>query len=119
MRKSALFGLILLVGCATSKSPLIFNIRSADVASASAETLDTSHSSDDFNGQIHILFNEHGGKRFRHFMKSNAGRLFELQVNGETLLQEVGASPAGGKEAWFFTASIEDARQFATSLNNK
>ena len=119
MRASTILVLSLLVGCSTPTHPLAFNIRSADVVTASAEPLDTSQVSADFKAQIHIVFQEEAARRFHDFTERHTGQLFELQVNGEVLLPAVSARPAGGREASWFTSSMEEAQRFAASLNRK
>ncbi len=124
MRTIGALVLVFLVGCSTRPSTnraLVFNIHSADVVSATAEPLDSSRfaSGEDFKAQIHIVFCEDAARKFQYFTKTHAGRTYELQVNGEILLPAVGAQPAGGREAWWYTTSVDVAKLFAASLNKK
>jgi hypothetical protein len=119
MRAFIILVLSVLVGCSTPTHPLVFNIRSADVVTASAAPLDTSQESADFKAQIHIVFQAEAARRFRNFTETHTGQLFELQVNGEVLLPAVSARPAGGRESSWFTSSIKEAQRFAESLNRK
>jgi len=124
MRNFIVLVFVTLMGCSLHTRQPVFNIRSADVVTASAEPLDKSRLSPstnapDFKAQIHIAFQEDGARRFNHFLEKHAGQNYELQVNGEVLLRSVGAYPAGGREVWWYTISMEQAQHFATSLNRK
>jgi len=113
-----------LMGCTALNRPLVFNIRSVDVITASAETLDRSRLSvnrdaPDFKAQIHLVFQEEAARRFQRFNEAHPGENFELQVNGQVLLEAVSAQPGGGREMWWYTTSMEAAQRFAASLNKK
>jgi len=113
-----------LVGCSFHTRQQVFNIRSADVVTASAEPLDKNRLSantnaPDFKAQIHIVLNEDGARRFQRFTETHAGQDYELQVNGKVLLPAVGAWPVEAREMWWFTSSMEEAQRFAASLKKK
>jgi len=115
-----------LTGCTALNRPLVFNIRSADVITASAEPLDRSRLSvnrdaPDFNAQLHIVLGEEGAQRFLRFEQAHAGKTYELQVNGVVLNPAVSAftQATGAREMMWFTRSMEEAQRFAASLNKK
>ena len=115
---------VTIMGCSVLNRPLVFNIRSVDVITASAEPLDRSRLSvnrnaPDFKAQVHIVFQEEGARRFQRFNETHHGEIYELQVNGQVLLEAVSAMPGGGRDVWWYTTSMEEAQRFAASLNKK
>ena len=115
---------VTLMGCSVLNRPLVFNIRSVDVITASAEPLDRSRLSvnrnvPDFKAQIHIVFQKEAARRFQRFNETHPGENYGLQVNGQVLLEAVSAQPGGGREMWWYTTSIEAAQRLAASLNKK
>ena len=106
---------------------LAFNIRSADVASATAEPLDLRgfHVNKDapvFNAQLHIFLNDTAAERFRRFNEAHSEHTFELQINGKVLLPAIeagGSGASGGREMAWFVSSMVEAKRFAASLNKK
>ena len=113
-----------LMGCTALNRPLVFNIRSVDVITASAEPLDrnsvsVNRNAPDFKAQIHIVLQEKAARRFQRFNETHPGENVELQVNGQVLLEAVSAQPGGGREMWWYTTSMEEAQRFASSLNKK
>ena len=115
---------VAIMGCSLLNRPLVFNIRSVDVMTASAEPLDKSRLSvnrnaPDFKAQIHIVFHEDAARRFQRFNETHPGATYELQVNGQVLLESVCTQPGDGREVWWFTTSMEEAQRFAASLNKK
>ena len=115
---------VTLMGCSVLNRPLVFNIRSVDVITASAEPLDRSRLSvnrdaPDFKAQIHIVFHEDAARRFQRFNETHPGATYELEVNGQVLLESVCTQPGDGREVWWFTTSMEEAQRFAASLNKK
>ena len=119
MRAFTILVLSVLAGCSTARHPLVFNIRSADVVTASAAPLDASQLSANAKAQLHIVFQEEAARRFRHFTETHAGQLFELQINGKVLLPAVSARPAGGRVVSWFTSSMDEAERFAASLKRE
>ena len=73
----------------------------------------------EFKAQIHIVLQEEAARRFQRFNETHPGENFELQVNGQLLLEAVSAQPGAGREMWWYTTSMEEAQRFAASLNKK
>ncbi len=124
MRRFIFLIFVTLMGCSLHTRQPVFNIRSADVVTASAEPLDKSRLpgmriDPDFKAQIRIVFAKDGARRYEQFLEKHAGQDYELRVNGEVLLPAVGAYRTGVSEASFVTSSMEQAQHFATSLNKK
>jgi len=106
---------------------LAFNIRSADVVSATAEPLDlkgfrVNKDAPVFNAQLHIFLNDAAAERFRRFNEAHSEHTFELQINGKVLLPAIeagGSGASGGREMAWFVSSMVEAKRFAASLNKK
>lgn len=124
MRLILCCALIALMGCASNPRGLVFNIRAADVATASPEPLDGATNfgntnAPDFKAQIHIVFLPAGARKFHDFTRKHTGQVYELQVEGEVLLPGVGARASAGQDVWWFTTSMEQAQHFAALLSKK
>src|SRR5262245_24636868 len=124
MRHFILLAFVTMMGCSMHTRLPVFNTRSTDVLTASAEPLDKSRLSastnaPDFEAQIRIVFTEDGARRYVHFLEKHAGQDYEFQVNGKVLVPAVGAYRVRVSEVLWFTRSMEEAQHFATSLNKK
>lgn len=134
MRTFAALFLLSLVAAGCVRGPerdrsqgLVFNIRSSDVMSASAEPIDlsrfptsTHENAPVLKAQLHIMLNDDAAARFQRFNERHSGQDYELQVNGEALRAAVGAASGfGGSEMWWFVGSVEEAERLAASLNKK
>jgi len=113
-----------LMGCSVLNRTLVFNIRSVDVTTASAEPLDRSRlsvntNSPDFRAQVQIVLQEGAARRFQRFNETHPEETYELRVNGRVLLERVCAQPGGGRQMRWYTTSMEEAQRFAASLNKK
>jgi len=104
----------------------VFDFRSSDIARASAEAIDPSHidtqeGAPHYEAELRLLLNDGGVKRFQRFNKSHDGQTFEVRVNGEVLLTGIGANGQRGavRDLSWFVGSMDEARQFAASLNKK
>ena len=104
----------------------VFDFRPSDIATASAEAIDPSHidtqeGAPHYEAELRLLLNDEGVKRFQRFNKSHDGQSFEVRVNGELLLSGIGANGQRGavRDLSWLVASIEEASQFAASLNKK
>ena len=123
--------LLSLVGCLHETGGLsndmpVFDFRSSDVATASAEAIDPTHfdtqeGAPHYEAELHLLLNDGGVKRFQRFNKAHDGQTFEVRVNGEVLLTGIGANGQRGavRDLSWFVGSMDEARQFAASLNRK
>ena len=105
---------------------LVFDVRSSDVVSATAEAvnpshLDTREGTPHFGAQLHLLLSDSGVERLQRFVETCDGRTLELRVNGDVLLTSVGTTQlrGGAREMWWFVGSVDEARHFATSLAKK
>lgn len=119
------------VGCLNSsdhhsKNALAFNVRPSDVVTVTAEAadpsrLDTREGTPHFEAQLHVMLSDSGVERFQRFSEAHGGQTFELRVNGEVLLQGVGASQLRGgvREMWWFVGSLDEAKHLAASLTKK
>jgi len=123
--------LLSLVGCMheagglTNDTP-VFDFRPSDIANATAETIDPGHidtqeGAPHYEAELRLLLNDDGVRRFQRFNQSHDGQSFEVRVNGEVLLTGIGANGQRGavRDLSWFVASMEEASQFAASLNRK
>src|SRR6266481_2854647 len=65
----------------------VFDFRSSDVATASAEAIDPTHldtqeGAPHYEAELHLQLNDGGVKRFQRFNKAHDGQTFEVRVNG-------------------------------------
>ena len=117
-------------GCLTKgghpgNNALTFNVRSSDVVSVTAESVDPSHldtreGTPRFEAQLHLVLSDSGMEKLQRFVGAYDGQTFELRVNGKVLLAGVGASQLRGiREMYWFVGSLDEAKRFAASLAKK